>query len=78
MSRWGKLAGLALLTTVAVFSIIPYALPVVMTDPGVRPPPPTIWAIVHGMHFPPETLALSAIILGIAAFAAVQIVRRRW
>lgn len=77
---WWKLGGLAVLTSVMILCVIPIRSHAVLIDP-TNPPPPYKWTLstaIHNMYFTPGTLALIALILLMAVFLGVRIVRGSW
>lgn len=74
---WWKLGGLAVLTAVIIFCVIPIRSHAVLIDP-TNPPRPHKWtlsAVIHNMYFTPGTLAWIAAIFLVAVFLGVRIVR---
>lgn len=77
---WWKLVGLAVLTAVLVFVVIPIRTHAVIYDPMTEPPltSPSFGEMLGNMYLTPNAALLILIILTMAGFIAFKIVRGRW
>lgn len=76
---WWKL-GLLLLTTAAlVVAVIPVQTHAVLYDPTKGPPPhESLRTMLGAMYLTPGTALLIVVIVALAAFIGLKVVRREW
>jgi hypothetical protein len=77
---WWKLAGLLIVTALLVVSVIPIRTHAVAYDPMHDPPPsrPSLLDILGSMYLTPGRAVLILVILGIASFVAMKVIRGQW
>jgi uncharacterized membrane protein len=77
---WWKLVGLFALTALLVFAVIPIRTHAVGYDPMAGPPPerPPFSQLFSNMYLTPATGVLILLILAVATFVALKVVRGHW
>jgi hypothetical protein len=77
---WWKLVGLLVVTAVLIVSVIPFRTHAVAYDPMKDPPPPrpSFLSMFANMYLTPGTAVAILVILGLAGFVAMKVIRGHW
>ena len=77
---WWKLGGLLVVTAVLVLLVIPIRTHARAYDPMNDQPPasPSLSDLLRHMYVTPGSAVVILVILGLAAFVAMKVVRREW
>ena len=72
---WWKLGLLSVITAALIFCIIPIRTHAVLIDPAQLPPKWTLSSMIANMYLTPGAVGMMCILLAIAAYIALRIVR---
>jgi uncharacterized membrane protein len=77
---WWKLVGLFALTAALIVAVIPIRTHAVAYDPMNEPPPgrASFGDMLSNMYLTPGTVLLILIILAVASFVALKVIRGQW
>ena len=77
---WWKLTGLLLVTAILVVAIIPIRTHAERYDPITEPPPqqPSLLSLFGNMYLTPTGAIIILLILAVAGFVAVKVLRGQW
>jgi hypothetical protein len=75
---WWKLSALAVVTATLVFAVIPIRTHAVRYDHSNPPPRPSLASAIANMYVTPGAAVLIALLLAIATFVALRVIRGRW